>query len=233
MLHKKKMWLKKEVLLTQLSKGVERLEPCSGRHEHEQPNYEHLDHYCHGYNKLKLSHIVIQISLCGRVGPWPMPHDHDPTLPCCLNSPTYDCPSSPLCLVKSKSQNGFWRYWFLKCLDGRGVYRYITHHNRAFYYVLLIWKQITYLRINYLQFFQYSRFLDTKSSLNMGTISWSNQTIRVVYSWFVRRQHLVIMIHVTVISDVAQLSLWPNSPKPPLSVIICQISKNGTYQKYK
>ena len=40
-----------------------------------------------------------------------------------------------------------------------------------------------------------------------------------MYRWFVRRQHLVIMLHVTVISGVAQLSLWPNSPKPPLKLI--------------
>ena len=26
------------------------------------------------------------------------------------------------------------------------------------------------------------------------------------------------MLHITVISGVAQLSLWPNSPKPPLLV---------------
>ena len=38
----------------------------------------------------------------------------------------------------------------------------------------------------------------------------------VMYRWFVRRQHLVIMLHVSVISGVAQLSLRPNSPKPPL-----------------
>ena len=28
----------------------------------------------------QLSHIVAQLFLCGRVGPWPMFHDHDPTL---------------------------------------------------------------------------------------------------------------------------------------------------------
>ena len=25
----------------------------------------------------QLSHIEAQLSLCGRVGPWPMPHEHD------------------------------------------------------------------------------------------------------------------------------------------------------------
>ena len=29
----------------------------------------------------QLSHIVAQLSLCGRVEPSPIPHDHDPTLP--------------------------------------------------------------------------------------------------------------------------------------------------------
>ena len=29
----------------------------------------------------QLSHIVAQLSLCGRVEPLPIPHDHDPTIP--------------------------------------------------------------------------------------------------------------------------------------------------------
>ena len=36
---------------------------------------------------------------------------------------------------------------------------------------------MAYLRVNFLPIFQYNRFIDTKSSLNMGSISWSHQTI--------------------------------------------------------
>ena len=65
----------------------------------------------------------------------------------------------------------------LNALMTEYYYRYMTNHKRAVYYVLLIRYQIAYLRVNYLQIFQYNRFLDTKSSLNIGSISWSHQTI--------------------------------------------------------
>ena len=86
-------------------------------------------------------------------------------------------PLYPPFLLKSISQNGFWRYRLLKYLDDRGVrYVYYTPQKNILPCTAGMLKK-AYLQVNCLQFVLYIRFIDTKSSLNMGSTSWSHQTI--------------------------------------------------------
>ena len=113
----------------------------NARKKQEQFNYEHFNHYCHGESKLSLHGPTLPHS--GPALPlwesWAMTHSPW-TWP---NSPIYDCTNSPYRLsalfVKIKITE-----WVLAifipyiALMTEEYHMYITHHKRAFYYVLLI-----------------------------------------------------------------------------------------------
>ena len=103
----------------------------------------------------QFSHIVAKLFLCGRLGhghaPWPW-----------LNSPTVS-QLSHISLSSSPCIRNFsWnqKHWMafddidsLNALMTEEYHRYIRHHKRTFYYLLLICQQIVHLRVNCLQFF--------------------------------------------------------------------------------